>query len=265
MLANPLKPLILGMFAMVLVMGAVGLITAIHQTAEDQQALAQQARIQNTQVMAEVNSRRAEGEKSLRVRRQPVPAVAAEQAAQRQVAEAAKRPIDVGAALVRLEILAAKGDPIAQSSLGAIHEIGLKPSDFNFAPPAAWILGRAGFTLFGEPPRELLNTARFINIPTRPSNERLAGEWYLRAALQGDAEAQYEYARHLSFARTDPVESAKWYLLADFRYVDKQGRIIQGKRPEGISPWVPVTVTPEQRAEAERRAKAFVPTPEPKK
>lgn len=234
--AQPLRPLIRGMLAMLLVMGAVGLIYALYHTTN------------------KIETKRPDEEARRRVLNQ------------QGKNQGASRLYNVQAALLTLEVRANKGDPVAQHSFGRIREIGLNPSHFNAAQPAAWFLGRPGISLFaGEPPRVLLTTAIFFDIPTLPSNERLAAEWYLRAALQGDAEAQFDYARHLSFARTDPVESAKWYLLADFRYVDKQGLIIQGKRPEGTPPWVPVTVTPEQRAEAERRARAFVPRPEPKK
>lgn len=85
---------------------------------------------------------------------------------------------DVQVAFTRLEASAARGDPNAQYSLGAIYEIGIKPEFFNRDRPAAWILGRPGWILFGESPRQLLNSAHFVNLPSLPSNERLAGVWF---------------------------------------------------------------------------------------
>lgn len=47
--AQPLRPLIYGMFAMLLVWGMVGLFITLYQAVEDQQQLAQQQKIWNEQ------------------------------------------------------------------------------------------------------------------------------------------------------------------------------------------------------------------------
>lgn len=82
-------------------------------------------------------------------------------------------------------------------------------------------------------------------------------KWYRRAANQGDPAAQFNlgamYAKG-DVVKRDPVTADMWYTLAATAQV-RAAALAQRQLVK--------TMSPDQRAEALKRARAFTPTPEP--
>jgi len=90
-------------------------------------------------------------------------------------------------------------------------------------------------------------------------DEKTAVEWFRRAAEHGVALAQVRLAQSLGSGigtpdgKPDAVEAMKWLLLAADALPDDNARRIALEVRDKISQ----AITPEQRAEAERRAKEW--------
>jgi TPR repeat protein len=81
-------------------------------------------------------------------------------------------------------------------------------------------------------------------------NETIGIQWLMLAAQHGVPIAQNRLARLYANGDSDPVEAAKWHILA------RKG----GKGDQLLDDYI-ARLTPEQIAEAEKRAAAFRPTP----
>jgi TPR repeat protein len=83
---------------------------------------------------------------------------------------------------------------------------------------------------------------------------KAAAQWFLKAARQGYAKAQNHIGRRLALGvgiAKDEVEALKWFILAtDAGHEPAVGnrKVLEKK------------LTPEARAEAQRRARAFKPS-----
>ena len=283
--ANPLKPLIVGMA----VMGTLALVTlagnwilAESREADERAArrIAEQQRKfqeQEARYKAENEARRKEIQEA--DHRAFVAREAAE--AKRKAELAARRKINVSERVEALRLKAEDGDPESQYLYGCLKRFGLTGlGDFNPDGTARQFRPLVAYPVLGENFGGKLHEVLFVDLPEITRDETAAMSWFERAALQGHDEAQYEMAHYHSFdgPGRDAVEAYKWYLLGRTTYLDskglihttrrlgKDGRIQHEPLPPGSRPYVPPalvdTLTPEQRAEAQKRAKAFVPRKE---
>jgi len=283
--ANPLKPLIVGMA----VMGTLALVTlagnwilAESREADERAArrIAEQQRKfkeQEARYKAENEARRKEIQEA--DHRAFVAREAAE--AKRKAELAARRKINVSERIEALRLKAEDGDAESQYLYGWIKRFGISGlGDFNPDGTARQIRPTVAYPILGGNSVGKLHEILFVEIPVITRDETAALSWFERAALQGHDESQYEMAHYHSFAGPgyDVVEAYKWYLLGRTSYFDstglvhttrrlgEDGRIQHEALPPGSRPYVPPalvdTLTPEQRAEAQKRAKAFVPRKE---
>jgi TPR repeat protein len=96
-----------------------------------------------------------------------------------------------------------------------------------------------------------------------PRDHKEAARLYLLAANQGYARAQNDIGFMLGFGEGTPppddIEAYKWLTLAIKGYTDKnQDRLVQARKDLAT---LAKRMSPAQITEAERRAKAFKPTP----
>jgi hypothetical protein len=96
-----------------------------------------------------------------------------------------------------------------------------------------------------------------------PRDHKEAARLYLLAANQGYARAQNDIGFMLGFGEgippPDDIEAYKWLSLAIKGYTDKnQDRLVQARKDLAT---LTKRMSPAQITEAERRAKAFKPTP----
>jgi hypothetical protein len=282
---NPFKPLIIG----VVIMGAVAAVTlaCLWIVAEQREREAQFARkaAENQQRFQEQEARyRAENE----ARRQKIAEADRRAFAEREAAAAkrkaelaARRPIDVRQHVEALRLKAEAGDPESQYLYGWLNRFGTSGlGDFNPDGTATFLRPLTAPPVFGENLTGKLHEVRFVDLPEITRDEAVALKWFARAARQGHAEGQYELAHHHSFDGDgyDLVEAYKWYLIARTRYLDAKGYVHSTRHigadgkisyeplPADARPYAPPglvnQLTAEQKAEAERRAKAFKPTTE---
>lgn len=285
MAPNPLKPLLKGVFAMGLI--AVATLAVSWFIAEVREADARTARqaAQNKQRIEEAQERfRAESE----ARRKKIQEADRHTFAEREAAEAkrkaelaGRRQIDVFQRVNAVSVKAANGDPESQYLWGWLCRFGLSGlGDFNPDGTARQLRPMVAYPVFGENLFGKTNDVLFVDLPVLERNEKAALEWFERAALQGHAEAQYELAQHRTFAGPgeDLVEAYKWYLVAKTRYFDSRDVVHSTRRlgddgliryaalPPESRPYVPPgllnSLKPAQKAEAEKRAKAFKPKKE---
>lgn len=261
---NPLKPLIKGMFAMLFLAAALIFVFVVRSAISEEQnrATANRKRIEESQrqVKAEQDRIRTEvarKEQELKLRRE-------QQAAE---ARAKERTVDVGAAFGDLRRKAEGGDPDAQYLLGRIYAVGMQRVFIK--PPE----GRTGMgyatrlvvALTGEDPiSPTARGLRFASIPVIPANPDEATRWYERAALQGHRQAQCSLGQKF-LLRPDPSDGYYWTLLAaepmflpsEAKLSDFTPELLRTMQKHGKD-----RMTPEQVAEAEKRAKAFKPKKE---
>jgi TPR repeat protein len=90
-----------------------------------------------------------------------------------------------------------------------------------------------------------------------PVNLDAAAKWYLRAAIQGHARAQYHLGLACSFGGSglewDLTEACKWLTLASRNGI-----------AEAVDALRALKAKPEDRALGERLAREFTPVPEPR-
>ncbi len=285
MAANPLKPLIKGVFFMGLI--AVATLAGLWVLGEKREHDAQFARrlAENQQRIQEQAARyKAENE----TRRKQIEEadhrafVAREAAEAKRKAElATRRKIDVSQRVEALRLKAEDGDPESQYLYGWLKRFGTGGlGDFNPDGTARQLRPMVAYPVLGENLTGKLQEVLFVGLPEITRDETAALSWFERAALQGHDESQYEMARYHSFAgpALDVVEAYKWYLLGHTSYLDstglphstrrlgEDGRIRHESLPSDARPYVPPglinQLTPEQKAEAQKRAKAFVPRKE---
>lgn len=150
---------------------------------------------------------------------------------------------------------AEQGDPAAQNDLGSRYYAGRGVAQ-DEAAALAWIRRSAEQ---GYAPGEYNLGLMYFRGRGVEGDDEEAAVWYRRAADQGYPPAQaglgflYEYG---SGVEMDLVEAYKWVELATAGALEEfSRRLYAGKRSE-----LGERLTPEQIAEAERRAAAWTPT-----
>ncbi len=274
MAANPLKPLIKGMFVM-LAVAAVVLFAYFARLV----LIAEQERVAESQKRSkEINERfrreMEENQRATKLRREQEAARAKEAAERRAkedasfaAAEAKKRPIDVGVAFGNARRSAETGSADAQNLLGVIYRLGmdqvihLDPGThgMQFSPHVLSALTGEDLS------RGAMPSIRFVSIPVIPANSQEAGRWLERAALQGHREAQATLASLLYYTLHDPVAAYKWSLIADADPAASTEGKLDGHTPASrklLRERLLQKLTQEQVAEAEKKAKSFVPKKE---
>ncbi len=192
--------------------------------------------------------------------------------------EAAK-PVDLAGTRAKAE----RGDPVAQKELGAIYAQGQVVKQ-DYAQAARWYRAAADQGHAGAQAAlgELYEAGQGV-----PHDEAAAAEWYRRAAEQGHVGGQYSLAVLYVLGRgvpKDPAEAVNWYRRAadqgnalarynlGMRYKDGDG--VTQDLVEAYA-WLSLagaqgledaakardelkrSLTREQMAESQRRAKAF--------
>ena len=158
--------------------------------------------------------------------------------------------------LDELRALAEQGDPVAQVNLAALYGSGEGvPQDWGEA--VRWLRRAAdqghapGQSALGLLYREGLGVLR---------NDAAAAQWFRRAADQGDASGQFLLAAFYAAGRgvvQDDVAASMWLHLAVARAVgEARARYV------AASAALAARMTPDQLAEAQRRAEEWTPTPE---
>ena len=249
MAQDPLRPLIRGMLAMILIGAAVLFVHALRQV-----VLEEQRRSESNRKAYEALQEKTRQER---------------EAAERKAAEARakERTVDVGAAFGDLRRKAEGGDPDAQYLLGRIYAVGMQRI-FIKPPEGKNGMGyatRLVVALTGEDPISPASRGlRFTSIPVIPSNPDEAYRWYERAALQGHRQAQASLGQKF-LLRPDPRDGYYWMLLAaEPMFLPAEAKI-SDFTPEWLRTMQKQAkdrMTPEQVAETEKRAKAFRPKKE---
>jgi TPR repeat protein len=274
MAANPLKPLIKGMFVMLAVAAVVLFAYFARLT-----LIAEQERVSESQKRSkEVNERfRREMEadqRAIKLRREQEAARAKEAAERRAkedasfaAAEAKKRPVDIGVAFGNARRKAEAGDAEAQNLLGVIYHKGmdqvihLDPGTHGMRISPLVLSALTGEDLS----RGAMPSIRFVSIPVLPANSQEAVRWLERAALQGHREAQATLASLLFYTLQDSVAGYKWSLIADANPTASTDGKLDGHTPASrklLRERLLLKLTQEQVAEAEKKAKAFEPKKE---
>lgn len=252
---NPLRPLVFGMLAM-LVLSIVFL--SVRDAANE--AISQAEKDRAEEIAAKENERREEERYKAEQESIRAEAVAAEARDKEEAArEARKPPLDVGVAYQRLLGKAEAGDAYAQAVIGEIIYFGI---DRILTPEmnqySGVLLGPEFLTQRGK--------YRLANLPRLPpADEESAFPWFLRSAQQGNAYGMSGLRNAYMLGRgitMDRVEAFKWAQLLQAYAKDTEA----GRRPpydllEPVFRPNPVglyeELTPQQKAEVERRATAF--------
>lgn len=174
-------------------------------------------------------------------------------------AEARSRGIDLTAAFDKKLRQAADGDPNAQFLTGFVYYVGMDRIVGTRDSRLTVFNSQIVVLLIGEP----LATKPLVSIPTFGRNDEVAIRWFERAARQGHQCAQ----AHLGMAhagRGNYVQAYQWMLVAEGpRLTDE---VAFGLPPVQVRNSMKENfrqrLTPEQVAEAEKRAKEFKPTKE---
>ena len=199
----------------------------------------------------------------------------------RQAELRTRRQINVRQRIEALRLKAEDGDPESQYLFGWLTRFGLRAlGDFNADGTARELLPLAAYPTLGENLSDKMSAVLFVDLPEIVRDEAAALRWFERAALQGHGAAQHEMAHDRTFRGPgdDQVEAYKWYLLSHTCYFDPEGMVRTTRRlgldgqvrydplPPDSRHYVPPgllnSLTPEQKAEAEKRAKAFRPKKE---
>ncbi len=269
MAANPFKPLIVGTFIMLAVTTGVIIVDLVldakdeqeRRHAETQKRYAEESARRQREFEQREAEARQRREKQAEERRLAAEASAKAEKERREAAEAAakaeqvkRRPIDVTAAFTKKLHQAQAGDPNAQHLIGYIYYLGMDRIVETSGNGLAIYRRTVVTMLIGEDPEIRL----LVSAPTFKRNDEVAAKWFERAALQGHRGAQ-TYLGITNAGRGKYDLAYLWMLIAD-------GPAL----PDEINlPLPPVAarnsmkdnfrkkLTPEQVAEAEKKAKEF--------
>ncbi len=269
MAANPFKPLIVGTFIMLAVTTGVIIVDLVldakaeqeRRHAENQKRYAEESARRQREFEQREAEARQRREKQAEERRLAAEASAKAEKERREAAEAAakaeqvkRRPIDVTAAFTKKLHQAQAGDPNAQHLIGYIYYLGMDRIVETSGNGLALYRRTVVTMLVGEDPEIRL----LVSAPTFKRNDEVAAKWFERAALQGHRGAQ-TYLGITNAGRGKYDLAYLWMLIAD-------GPAL----PDEINlPLPPVAarnsmkdnfrkkLTPEQVAEAEKKAKEF--------
>jgi TPR repeat protein len=269
MAANPFKPLIVGTFIMLAVTTGVIIVDLVldakaeqeRRHAENQKRYAEESARRQREFEQREAEARQRREKQAEERRLAAEASAKAEKERREAAEAAakaeqvkRRPIDVTAAFTKKLHQAQAGDPNAQHLIGYIYYLGMDRIVETSGNGLAIYRRTVVTMLIGEDPE----IRPLVSAPTFKRNDEVAAKWFERAALQGHRGAQ-TYLGITNAGRGKYDLAYLWMLIAD-------GPAL----PDEINlPLPPVAarnsmkdnfrkkLTPEQVAEAEKKAKEF--------
>ncbi len=269
MAANPFKPLIVGTFIMLAVTTGVIIVDLVldakaeqeRRHAENQKRYAEESARRQREFEQREAEARQRREKQAEERRLAAEASAKAEKERREAAEAAakaeqakRRPIDVTAAFTKKLHQAQAGDPNAQHLIGYIYYLGMDRIVETSGNGLAIYRRTVVTMLVGEDPE----ISPLVSAPTFKRNDEVAAKWFERAALQGHRGAQ-TYLGITNAGRGKYDLAYLWMLIAD-------GPAL----PDEINlPLPPVAarnsmkdnfrkkLTPEQVAEAEKKAKEF--------
>lgn len=270
MAADPLKPLLKGMFGMLLLAGLVLFVHTVRNAIIEQEALAASRR---TTAKAEQDLRTQKVQEQRKVwaaaeaREKEQAAARAREHSARQAAYDQRRPIDVGIAFGNLLRRANAGEAEAQNILGNIYLLGMdrvisvEPENFGIRMtlrPAEGLLGAANL--------KPADPVRYMAIPKLPSDLEAARRYFRLAALQGNEDAMASLAHLHAFRlkqNADLVEGYQWTLLS-LRGTGSQVKPSIGGHNEAslqrCAETLAKQLTPAQLKEAQERADAFRPT-----
>lgn len=235
MAQDPLKALIRGMLAMILIVAAVFAVYALRQVVLDEQKRSEANREASKSMREKWRQEREAAELQARRLREEAAGKSKEVAQARardraalDALQAKKRPIDVGAAFGKLRRKAEDGDPEAQSLMGFIFLHGmskvLSVDPLTYGVTASTPHASA---LIGEDIGPRMFDTRFESIPLIPANRTHGMHWYDRAARQGHRDAQASLAV-ADIGNTTPFEGYRWALIATLTpwpndYVSRDG------------------------------------------
>ena len=280
MAANPFKPLIVGTFIMLAVTTGVIFVDLVldakaeqeRRHAENQKRYAEEiARRQqryaeeSARRQREFEQREAEArqrrEKAAEERRLAAEAAAKAEKERREAAEAAakaeqlkRQPIDLTAAFDRKLHQAQAGDPNAQHLVGFIYYLGMDRI-VGMRDNQLTVYNRTVITmLIGEE----LAIKPLVSLPTFKRNDEVAAKWFERAALQGHRGAQ-TYLGITNAGRGKYDQAYLWMLTSDGPALPGEINLplptIAGRN--SMKEKFREKLTPEQAAEAEKKAKEF--------
>ncbi len=269
MAANPFKPLIVGTFIMLAVTTGVIIVDLVldakaeqeRRHAENQKRYAEESARRQREFEQREAEARQRREKQAEERRLAAEAAAKANKERREAAEAAakaeqvkRQPIDLTAAFTKKLHQAQAGDPNAQHLIGYIYYLGMDRIVETSGNGLAIYRRTVVTMLIGEDPE----IRPLVSAPTFKRNDEVAAKWFERAALQGHRGAQ-TYLGITNAGRGKYDLAYLWMLIAD-------GPAL----PDEINlPLPPVAarnsmkdnfrkkLTPEQVAEAEKKAKEF--------
>ncbi len=268
---QPLKPLILGMLAMMLVAVAVSMFEGVRQLTVEEQRRGEASKANRARQQNRVQARAADESETPIHREKKAEAlpkvieVSPEEQAALDALQAKKRPVDIAAAFDRLRRKAEAGDPEAQALLGFIflHSLS-KVISVDSRTYGVKTSTKHASALLGEDIRPRLADTRFVSIPYVPSDRPQGLYWYERAANQGHRGAQASLAAaHMGYATT--LQGYKWALIATRGpwpddYVSLDGH--NAASVENFRFFMERENSPSSKAEARRQAEAFQPKKE---
>lgn len=272
MAQDPLKPLIRGMLAMIVIVAAVFFVHALRQVMLEEQRRIEANDKANKAMQEKWRQEREAAELQARRRREEAAAQSAAVAQARardraalDALQAKKRPMDVGAAFGRLRRKAEDGDPDAQALMGYIFLHGMS-SVLAVDPSTHGVTAstKHASALIGEDIGPRMFDTRFESIPLIPANRTHGMHWYDRAARQGHRDAQASLAS-ADIGNSTPFEGYRWALIATRTpwpndYVSRDGHtqasILRCRTllEQGLSA--------DNKAEARRQAAEFKPIKE---
>jgi hypothetical protein len=269
MASNPLKPLIVGTFVMLAVISGVLLVNLVRTSAIEQERRRTETQKRYAEESArrqrEFEQREAEAkqrrEKEAEQRRLAAEAAAKAERERREAAEAAakaeaakRQPIDVTAAFDRKLHQAQAGDPNAQFLVGFIYYLGMDRI-VGMRDNRLTVYNRTVLTmLIGEE----LAIKPLVSVPTFRRNDEVATKWTERAALQGHRGAQ-AHLGIVNAGRGKHDQAYLWTLISEGPSL--RGEINFPMPPAELRNSMKENfrkkLTPEQAAEAEKKAKEF--------
>ena len=260
MAQDPLRPLIRGMLAMILIGAAVLAVHALRQVVLEEQRRIEANNKANKAMQEKWRQEREAAELQARRRREEAAAqataVAQARARDRAILDALqakKRPMDVGAAFGRLRRKAEGGDPDAQALMGYIFLHGM--SSVLAVDPRTYgcsASSKHASALIGEDIGSRMFDTRFESIPTLPADRNQGLLWYQRAAYQGHRGAQASLAEaHLG--QPTAFLGYQWALIATKTPWPKDLVTMDGHNQASIEK---ILAMLEKQTEADLKAKA---------
>lgn len=273
MAQDPLKPLIQGMLAMILIVAAVFFVHALRQVMLEEQRRIEANDKANKAMQEKWRQEREAAELQARRRREEAAAQSAAVAQARardraalDALQAKKRPMDVGAAFGRLRRKAEGGDPDAQALMGYVFLRGMN-AVITVDPSTHGVTAstKHASALIGEDIGPRMFDTRFESVPILPANRAQGLQWYERAASQGHRGAQASLAAAHVGHPPSAFLGYKWALIATKTPWPKDFISMDGDTQASVERarvWLESQTAADIRSKVRAEAEAFKPTPE---